>query len=206
MLQDAERTMLYDSKLPVFFWAEAINTACYVQNRVLINKARMKTPYEILFGHKPSVSHFRVFGCPCTLLHLESNPKFNAKADDCYFVGYAARTAYRVYNKKTKQIVESFDVRWLEENETDARVGPDWLFDYTSLFKSFNVSSDNQEGSTSNSKIPSEDEEDEVVYRPPLISSDPPLVPSTHFESSESPQQPSPDVIATPLTPMEKSS
>ena len=92
----------------------------------------MKTPYEILYGHKPSVSHFRVFGCPCTLLHLDANPKFNAKADDCYFVGYAARTAYRVYNKKTKQIVESYDVRWLEENETDARVGPDWLFDYTS--------------------------------------------------------------------------
>ena len=134
-------------------------------------------PYEILYGHKPSVSHFRVFGCPCTLLHLESNPKFNAKADDCYFVGYATRTAYRVYNKKTKQIVESFDVRWLEENETDARVGPDWLFDYTSLFKSFNVSSDNQAGSTSISKIPSEDEEDEVVYRPPLISTNPPSVP-----------------------------
>ena len=109
----------------LFFWAEAINTACYVQNRVLINKAQMKTPYEILYGHKPSVSHFRVCGCPCTLLHLESNPKFNAKADDCYFVGYVARTTYRVYNKRTKQIVESYDVRWLEENETDARVGPD---------------------------------------------------------------------------------
>ena len=49
-LKDTARTMLCDSKLPVFFWAEAINTACYVQNRVLINKAQMKTPYEILYG------------------------------------------------------------------------------------------------------------------------------------------------------------
>ena len=117
--------MLCDSQLPVFFWAEAINTACYVQNRVLINKLQMKTPYEILYGRKPSVAHFRSFGCPCTLLHLEAAPKFNSKADDCYFVGYAARTAYRVYNKATKQIVESYDVRWLEDNKSDARVGPD---------------------------------------------------------------------------------
>ena len=80
----------------------------------------MKTPYEILYNHKPSIAHFRIFGCPCILLHLESNPNFNLKAADCYFVVYAARTAYRVYNKKTKQIVESFDVCWLEEYETDA--------------------------------------------------------------------------------------
>ncbi|XP_052626835.1 uncharacterized protein LOC111878595 [Lactuca sativa] len=49
-LKDAARTMLGDSKLPVFFWAEAISTACYVQNRMLINKSQMKTPYEILYG------------------------------------------------------------------------------------------------------------------------------------------------------------
>ncbi|KAL4582814.1 hypothetical protein LXL04_007375 [Taraxacum kok-saghyz] len=119
-LIDAARTFLCDSKLPVIFWAEAINTACYVQNRVLLNKMQMKTPYEVVYGHKPTVAHFRIFGCPCTLLHLEATPKFNSKADDCYFVGYAGRTAYRVYNKSTRQIVESFDVRWLEENETDS--------------------------------------------------------------------------------------
>ncbi|XP_052625864.1 uncharacterized protein LOC128132899 [Lactuca sativa] len=166
-LKDVARTMVCDSKLPVLFWAEAINNACYVQNRVLINKAQMKTPYEILYCHKPSVGHFRIFGCPCTVLHLESNTRFNAKADDCYFVGYDARTAYRVYNKKTKQIVESYDVRWLEENEKDARVGPDWLFDYTYLFKSINVSSDSSFGYSSSSKTVCEEEDEEVVYRSP---------------------------------------
>ena len=106
---------------------------------VLINKAQMKIPYEILYNHKPSVAHFRIFGCPYTLLHLDANPKFKSMADDFHFMGYGARTAYCVYNKTTKQIVESFDVHWLEGNETDARVSPDWLFDYASLFKSFNV-------------------------------------------------------------------
>ncbi|XP_076912713.1 uncharacterized protein LOC143571083 [Bidens hawaiensis] len=110
-------------------------------NRVLINKSQMKSPYEIIYGHKPTVAHFHAFGCPCTLLNLDSTPKFGAKADDCYFMGYVGHTTYRVYNKSTKQIVESYDIRWLEENETDARVGPNWLFDYNELFKSFNVPS-----------------------------------------------------------------
>ena len=109
-LIDAARTMLCESNLPLIFWAEAINTACYVQNRVLINKRRMKTPYEVIKGHKPTVSHFRTFGCRCTLLHLDANPKFAPKADDCYFVGYAANTSYRVYNKLTRKIVESYNV------------------------------------------------------------------------------------------------
>ncbi|KAJ0902997.1 putative RNA-directed DNA polymerase [Helianthus annuus] len=64
-LIEAARTMLADSKLPSFFWAEAVSTACYIQNHALVNKRHMKTPYEILEGHKPSVSHFRIFGCPC---------------------------------------------------------------------------------------------------------------------------------------------
>ena len=78
-LIDASRTFLCHSKLPVIFWAEAINTACYVQNRVLLNKKLMKTPYEVVYGHKPTVAHFRTFGCPCTLLHLEANPKVQLK-------------------------------------------------------------------------------------------------------------------------------
>nr|GEV88185.1 putative ribonuclease H-like domain-containing protein [Tanacetum cinerariifolium] len=46
-LIEAARTMLADAKLPITFWAEVINTACYVQNRVLVNKSQNKTPYEL---------------------------------------------------------------------------------------------------------------------------------------------------------------
>ncbi|KAI3767616.1 hypothetical protein L2E82_17880 [Cichorium intybus] len=162
-LIDAARTMLCDSKLLVIFWAEAINTAWYVQNRVIINKPQMKTPYEILYGRKPNVSHFCTFGCPCTLLHLEATPKFNSKAGDCYFVGYANKTAYRVYNKATKQIVESFDVRWLEENPTDARVRPDWLFDYAELFKHFYVLSDVVSGDKPGPSGPNREDADDFI-------------------------------------------
>nr|GEU78868.1 putative ribonuclease H-like domain-containing protein [Tanacetum cinerariifolium] len=53
-LIEAARTMLVDSLLPIPFWAEAVNTACYVQNRVLVTKPHNKTPYELLHGRTPS--------------------------------------------------------------------------------------------------------------------------------------------------------
>nr|GEV26662.1 retrovirus-related Pol polyprotein from transposon TNT 1-94 [Tanacetum cinerariifolium] len=47
-LIEATRTMLADSKLSTTFWTEAVNTACYVQNRVLVVRPQNKTPYTIL--------------------------------------------------------------------------------------------------------------------------------------------------------------
>ncbi|GKE86601.1 ribonuclease H-like domain-containing protein [Tanacetum coccineum] len=63
-LIEAARTMLAYSLLPTRFWAEAVNTACYVQNMVLVTKPHNKTPYELLHGRPPSISFMRPFGCP----------------------------------------------------------------------------------------------------------------------------------------------
>nr|GEW37485.1 ribonuclease H-like domain-containing protein [Tanacetum cinerariifolium] len=60
---------LKDSLLPILFWAEAVNTACYVQNRVLVTKPHNKTPYELLHGILPSIGFMRPFGCPVTILN-----------------------------------------------------------------------------------------------------------------------------------------
>nr|GFA63260.1 putative ribonuclease H-like domain-containing protein [Tanacetum cinerariifolium] len=68
-LIEAARTMLADSLLPILFWAEAVNTACYVQNRVLVTKPHNKTHYELLHGRTPSIGFMRPFGCPVTILN-----------------------------------------------------------------------------------------------------------------------------------------
>nr|GEU56093.1 probable purple acid phosphatase 20 [Tanacetum cinerariifolium] len=52
---EAARTMLADSKLPTTFWTEAVNTACYVQNKVLVIKPHNKTPYELFLGTKVNI-------------------------------------------------------------------------------------------------------------------------------------------------------
>ncbi|GJW81531.1 putative ribonuclease H-like domain-containing protein [Tanacetum coccineum] len=81
-LIEAARTMLADSKLPTTFWAEAVSTACYVQNRVLVVKTHNKTPYELFRGFKPALSFMRPFGCHVTILNtLDSLGKFDGKSD-----------------------------------------------------------------------------------------------------------------------------
>ncbi|GKB00065.1 putative ribonuclease H-like domain-containing protein [Tanacetum coccineum] len=92
-LIEAARTMLADSKLPTTFWAEAVNTACYVQNRVLVIKPHNKTPYELFLGRKPALSFMRPFGCPVTILNtIDHLGKFDGKADEGFFVGYSTNS------------------------------------------------------------------------------------------------------------------
>ncbi|GJT36320.1 ribonuclease H-like domain-containing protein [Tanacetum coccineum] len=77
-LIDAARTMLADSLLSNTFWAEAVNTACYVLNRVLVTKPQNKTPYELLTG------------------------KFDGKADEGFLVGYSLSSSMNYHPVRTE--------------------------------------------------------------------------------------------------------
>ena len=57
------RTMLEHRELPRSLWAEAASTAVHIINRAPTAALQKTTPYEVYFGKKPDVSHFRVFGC-----------------------------------------------------------------------------------------------------------------------------------------------
>nr|GFC76246.1 retrovirus-related Pol polyprotein from transposon TNT 1-94 [Tanacetum cinerariifolium] len=63
--------------------AEAVNTACYVQNRVLVNKSQNKTPYELFNGRTPVIGFLKPFGCHVMILNtLDNLGKFKAKGDE----------------------------------------------------------------------------------------------------------------------------
>ncbi|GJR48855.1 putative ribonuclease H-like domain-containing protein [Tanacetum coccineum] len=139
-LIEAARTMLADSKLPTTFWAEAVNTACYVQNRVLVIKPHNKTPYELFLGRKPALSFMRPFGCPVTILNtLDHLGKFDGKADEGFFIGYSTnRKAYRVFNSITRIVEENMHVKFSKETPNIAGNGPKWIFDINALTISMN--------------------------------------------------------------------
>ncbi|GJR27958.1 putative ribonuclease H-like domain-containing protein [Tanacetum coccineum] len=148
-LIEAARTMLADSLLPIPFWAEAVNTACYVLNRVLVTKPQNKTPYELLIGNSPSISFMRPFGCPLTILNtLDSLGKFDGKSDEGYLLGYSTTSkAFRVYNKRTKRVEENLHINFLEDQPNVTGTGPNWMFDLDFLTNSMNyipVSVENQ--------------------------------------------------------------
>nr|GEX68312.1 retrovirus-related Pol polyprotein from transposon TNT 1-94 [Tanacetum cinerariifolium] len=116
-LIEAVRAMLADSKLPTMFWTEAVRTACYVLNRVLVTSPHNKTPYALLTGNVPFVSHFKPFGCHVTILNTSDHlGKFDGKADEGCIVGYSvSNKAYRVYNVSNKRVEETMNMRYLEE-------------------------------------------------------------------------------------------
>nr|GFA91860.1 putative ribonuclease H-like domain-containing protein [Tanacetum cinerariifolium] len=109
-LIEATRTMLADSLLPIPFWAEAVNIACYVQNKMLVTKPHNKTPYELLHGRTPSIGFMRPFGCHVTILNtLDPLEKFEGKVDEGFLVGYSINSkAFRVFNSRTHIVQETF--------------------------------------------------------------------------------------------------
>nr|GEU76566.1 hypothetical protein [Tanacetum cinerariifolium] len=139
-LIEAARTMLADAKLPVTFWAEAVNIACYVQNRVLVNKSHNKTPYELFNGRSPAIGFLKPFGCHVMILNtLDNLGKFEEKRDEGYFIGYLMSSkAFRVFNKRTRMVEENLHVEFLENKAIKKGVGLNWLFDINSLTKSIN--------------------------------------------------------------------
>ncbi|GJT84373.1 putative ribonuclease H-like domain-containing protein [Tanacetum coccineum] len=132
-LIEAARTMLVDSKLPTTFWAEVVNTACYVLNRVLVIKPHNKTPYELIRGRPSLIDFMKPFGCPVTILNtMDHLGKFD-------FVRYlVVSKAMRVFNKRTRIVEETLNIRFLENNPNVKGNEPDWLFDVDSLTISMN--------------------------------------------------------------------
>ncbi|GJS24528.1 putative ribonuclease H-like domain-containing protein [Tanacetum coccineum] len=140
-LIEAARTMLADSFLPNTFWAEAVSTACYVLNRVLVTKPQNKTPYELITGKIPIISYIRPFGCHVTILNtIDHLGKFDGKSDEGFLVGYSLQSkAFRVqeanHNAGTEDNIDAGDSEIEAESAQDYFVLPIWS-SYTSTVKS----------------------------------------------------------------------
>nr|GEV15104.1 putative ribonuclease H-like domain-containing protein [Tanacetum cinerariifolium] len=119
---------------------EAVNIACYVQNRVLVTKPYNKTPYELLHGRTPSIGFMRPFSCHVAFLNtLDPLGKFERNVDEGFLVGYSVSSkAFRVFNSRTRIIQETLHVNFLENKPNVAGSGPTWLFDIYSLTRTMN--------------------------------------------------------------------
>ncbi|WVZ75112.1 hypothetical protein U9M48_023200 [Paspalum notatum var. saurae] len=115
-LVEMARTMLDEHRTPRRFWAEAVNTACYIANRIFLRAFLRKTSYELRFGRQPSVKHLRAFGCRCFVLKKAGNlDKFESRCLDGIFLGYASNSkAFRVWILEAKQVVETCEVSFDE--------------------------------------------------------------------------------------------
>nr|GEZ99967.1 retrovirus-related Pol polyprotein from transposon TNT 1-94 [Tanacetum cinerariifolium] len=147
--------------------AEAVNTGCYVQNRVLVTKPHNKTPYELLHGRLPSIGFMRPFGCPVTILNtLDPLGKFQGKVDEGFLVGYfVCSKAFRVFNSKTCIVQETLHVNFMENKPNVTCSGPAWLFNIDSLSQTMNyhpVIAENQSNSNADALIDGKEHDDDI--------------------------------------------
>ncbi|GJR33924.1 putative ribonuclease H-like domain-containing protein [Tanacetum coccineum] len=183
-LIEAARTMLADSKLPTMFWTEAVSTACYVLNRVLVTRPHNKTPYELLSGKVPNISHLKPFGCHVTILNTSDHlGKFEGKADEGFLVGYSAHSkAYRVYNLSNKKIEETLNLRYMEDKPNVQGLGHEWYFDLDYLTDSLGYTrfKSNQPAGTqdTNTHAGTHDDSDSECDEQVIVV---PSFPSNHF-------------------------
>nr|GFB99300.1 retrovirus-related Pol polyprotein from transposon TNT 1-94 [Tanacetum cinerariifolium] len=159
------------SLFPTIFWTEAVATACYVLNRVLVAKPHNKTPYELLTGDKPAIGYLKPFGCQVTILNTSDYlGKFDEKVDEGYIVRYSIPgKAYRVYNLVTGKIVETINIKFLENLPSVKGTGQPLLFNIDYLtdslnyarLRSTNLSAGNQGPSSNNA----DNEQDMIIIQ-----------------------------------------
>lgn len=106
-LVEKARCLMFDAKLSKQFWAEAINTAAYLRNRLVVTGLNNKTPYEIWHGRKPDVSNIRIFGSE-VMVHIpkEKRQKIDKKAQKMLLVGYGTNVkGYRLYDPVKRDVI-----------------------------------------------------------------------------------------------------
>ncbi|MCH92472.1 retrovirus-related pol polyprotein from transposon tnt 1-94 [Trifolium medium] len=106
------RCMLSDKNVPKKFWPENVKWAVYVLNRSPTMSVKNVTPEEAWSGMKPSVKHFKVFGC-LAFVHIPDvqRKKLDNKSIKCVHLGVSEESkAYKLYSPIDKKIIISRDV------------------------------------------------------------------------------------------------
>ena len=119
------RCMLHHSKRSASYWAEALQSAVHIKNRSPHRAVEVKTPEELWTGHKPDVSHLRVFGCDA-YVHIPKHKrgKLESKSVKCVFVGYQdGCKGWRLYEPRSNQLFVSRDVTFVEDTSSSDYVG-----------------------------------------------------------------------------------
>ena len=116
------RAMRIDAGLPIYLWPEIVRTAGYIANRTPMRKHQWKTPYELVIGNPPDLSHLRRYGCRAYTLNkqISKKQKLQERAHIGHLVGYEARNIFRVWIPSQRKIIRTRDVMFDESISYDA--------------------------------------------------------------------------------------
>ncbi|KAL0641218.1 hypothetical protein Bca4012_103077 [Brassica carinata] len=115
-LMEVARSMMYHANVPKRFWGDAVQTACYLINRIPTKVLKNLSPFEVLNKSKPYIDHLRVFGCLCYVwVPGEQRNKLEAKSTKAMLIGYSVtQKGYKCYDPATRRVLVSRDVKFIE--------------------------------------------------------------------------------------------
>lgn len=117
-LLETARAIFFQSKVPTRFWGKCLLYATHLINRMPLSSVHSHSPYELLYGSKPSLAYLKVFGCLCYVSTIKAHrTKFDPRATPCIFLGYPPRQkAYRVYDLENHKFIISRDLVFHEKH------------------------------------------------------------------------------------------
>ncbi|KAJ0470227.1 putative RNA-directed DNA polymerase [Helianthus annuus] len=172
-LLNLARSLLFQSGVPLSFWSDCILTAVYLINRLPSSVLLGKSPYEIMFGFKPSFAHLRVFGCLCFSTVLNDLDKFSVNSEKCVLIGYSnVKKGYKLWSLDNKKEFYSRDVKFYEtvfpykslnltnqHNSISENVNHLNFFDTVEALTINSLSPNDEEGNTSSHEVTGEDQQ-----------------------------------------------
>ncbi|OXA39841.1 Copia protein [Folsomia candida] len=115
-IRNTARALLFEVGLSPAFWQDAVATAIYTLNRLLSSTNKDKTPYELLFGRKPNLSHARIFGCAASARILTPKGDWTTRTREGIFVGHIPDTReYKLWDSEKREYFLSRHVDFFEE-------------------------------------------------------------------------------------------
>ena len=120
------RCMLKYKKISKGFWGEAITTATYILNRCPTKALVDKTPFKAIYGCKPKIHDFIVFGSIAyPLILAQHRTNIDDKIVKCIFVRYSLESkGFRLCDPITRKVIITKDASFAE-NESMQLVNVD---------------------------------------------------------------------------------
>lgn len=116
-LVEMARCMMRQAGVPPIFWAEAVNTACYIRNRCPTAALKGRLPFTVWTGKTPTMIYMQTFGTKVFVKIKGNRGKFDSRSEEGIFVGYDRQSkAYRVHLPRSKQTIASRDVKFMGES------------------------------------------------------------------------------------------